>query len=262
MLIYCRRPADNANTSGDIVGYVILTAAVTPDPRYGSSVSDPKTRLAQYQRALVSWTDVAKKLNLTVLVVETTGYAKKELLAPLVNTGKSVEVIDFTPDASLLSHGKGAVEASAIDYLIAQAKLADSEAIYKATGRLTLSNHAQILKNVEINSAIARRSIDRKYCDSRLFATTAGFWRLNLREMAEEVDEDRGRYLEHVLAHRLNRAEYLHNARIERFAHRPILEGVSGTSGLPYKRVNGAVRSKLVGPIEDIFSNHLLNKQI
>lgn len=261
-LIHRPGQAGNTNKSGDIVGYVILTAAVTPDPRYGSSVSDPKIRLAQYQRALVSWTAVAEKLNFAVLVVETTGYAKKELLAPLANAGKSVEVMNFTPDALLLSRGKGAVEASAIDFLIAQAELADSDSIYKATGRLTLYNSTQILGDVGVNSAIARRSVDRRYCDSRLFVTTAGFWRLNLSEMADEVYEDRGRYLEHVLAHRLTQAEYLHDARIERFARRPVLEGVSGTSGLPYRRIDGAARSKLVGPVEDIFSNHLLSKQI
>lgn len=246
-----------------MLGYVLLTAAVTPDPRFGSAVFDPQVRLAQYQRALASWVAAATEKGWMVLVVETTGCAVSEIVAGVsVEARKSIEVVHFSPDDSLAQRGKGAIEASAIDHLISTTKIVDSATVYKATGRLILENSSKLLIDIAEEAATVRRTMDGKYCDSRFFGTTAGFWRQRLIGMANEVDDMRGRFLEHVLAHRLRDAEYTHASTIGRFTQRPVLVGVSGTTGSSYRRLDGVVRNRLWSPLEDILVNRFMNKQV
>lgn len=245
--------------AGDVLGYVILTAAVTPDPRFGSVLSDPKVRLGQYHNALAYWSKVAEKRDWKVLVVETTGFAAHDLVTP---AEQRVQALNFHPDDALVRRGKGAIEAAAIDFLLREADVPSSATFYKVTGRLTLANSSQLLTEVADGAALARRTIDGKYCDTRLFATQAAFWREHLGAMAEEVDETCGRYLEHVLAFRLVRAEYLHDVSVERFKRRPILVGISGTTGAHYGKLSGTLKNKLLSPVENAIVERFMKKQI
>lgn len=245
------------------MGYVLLTAAVTPDPRYGSAISDAGVRLAQYQHALSNWASVAAAKDWSIVLVETTGCSGDEMLGVLgCELRKSVEFLNFSPAAALSERGKGAVEASAIDHALLSLRLPDNATFYKATGRLTLQNAGKLLTKVEASTATVRRTLDGTYCDTRFFATTVGFWRERLSGMEKDVDDESGRYLEHVMANRLRHAEYFQAVDVRRFQERPLLVGVSGTNGVTYGRIGATVREKLLGSIERNLLSKLMKKQL
>lgn len=232
---------------------ILLTAAIDPDPRFGSVVSAPEERLLQYRSAITYWSGVAKDLGYMLAVVETTGSSLLD---------RKVPVISFAATDTLVAQGKGAVEAAALDYALSVSALDPGATVAKVTGRLIVRNASQLLDPIAENAVRARRTLDRKYCDSRFFVASAGFWKDHLWGMAEEVKDCEGRYLEHALAHRLNNAEYLSGARVEKFPRRPLFIGTSGTNGKRYGSMVDRMMSPPIGAAERILSAQLTRKQI
>jgi hypothetical protein len=231
---------------------ILLTAAITPDAAFASSLSDPAERLGQYKSALDVWSRVADEMACDLAVVETTGSGDK--------LRTSVRVLDFTPADDMRQHGKGAIETAAIDAAILACGLSDLSTVHKVTGRLTVRNASNLLAPLS-DGARVRRTLDRTYCDTRFFSVNVGFWRRHLSAMANEVDDNGDRYLEHVMAHRLAIAEYC-GSEIARFPERPMILGVSGTTGKPY----GTLKQQLVSPIllkaESLLASRLRLKQV
>jgi hypothetical protein len=247
------------------MGSVLLTAAVTPNPRYSSTIADASVRLSQYQEALAAWSAEAAHVGWKTIVVETTGCSEEELLANLRPQFRdAVSVIPYCPTDNLASRGKGAVEAAAIDHVLglSATTMTRSSTFYKVTGRLLVSNAKKLLFDVRENTAVVRRSMNGVYCDTRFFGTTVGFWRDQMTGMANEVDDAEGRYLEHVMAHRLTDAEYAKAAEVIRFPQRPIIVGRSGTTGSTYGGFGAAARSLLLAPYEKLLADKMMTKQV
>lgn len=245
--------------------FVLLTAAVTPAPQFGAAVSNPSERLAQYQQALSFWANDSTRCDWKIIVVETTGCPSSQLTARVPSSLlPRIIVVPFETKAELISKGKGSVEAAAIDSALNATDLpiTDESTFYKATGRLVVGNAARLLSRLPRNTAMVRRSLDGKYCDSRFFGTTVKFWKDNLSSMGDEVNDDEGRFIEHVLAHRLRDSEYRYGAAIDRFPHRPRIAGQSGTSGQKYGRLGELARGTIITPFESVLASHFTSKQI
>lgn len=231
---------------------ILLTAAVTPEASFASSLADPEERLRQYEAAIVCWTKIAYDTGCSLGVVETT--ASGHLL------GDVARVLDFTPSEAARERGKGAVEAEALDAALRAFDMDGDSTLHKVTGRLMLRNAAALVRPLPTGVATVRRTLDRSYCDTRFFSASYDVWQKYLTGMAEEVNDSGGRYLEHVMAHRLIEAEY-QGVMVERFAERPLILGASGTTGKAY----GTPRQRLVSPIkkkiEDLLVTRALLKQ-
>lgn len=236
-----------------IANFILLTAAVTPDPRFGSTVAHPGERLEEYRTAIRHWSSVADGAGFEMAVVETTG---SRALA------NDVKVIDFTPTDAQAARGKGAVEAAALEHALVTLEPARESTVVKVTGRLVVENAERLIAPVAENVARVRRTLDRRYCDSRFFLTTAGFWTDHLTDMGEDVDDSAGRYLEHSLAHRLIRSEFFGHAQVELFPVRPVFSGRSGTNGNRYGTMRDRFSSPLIGAAEHVLAQKLGSKQV
>lgn len=246
------------------MNFVLLTAAVTPNAQIQTALSDAELRLSQYQQALAFWATQCTEIGWKTILVETTGCPHEKLVknlpTPVVD---AVDVITYESLDGEARNGKGAIEAAAMDYAVQNTRfdLNGQSALYKVTGRLTLGNARRLLKGPGSNAAIVRRSLDRRYCDTRFFGTTVKFWRDHLLEMASEVNDAEGRYLEHVFAHRLSDAEYRSNAHVTPFAQRPLIGGQSGTTGAKYGQGPSLGRDLILRPVEKLLHKHLSRKQ-
>lgn len=245
--------------------FVLLTAAVTPAPQFNAALSDPSVRLSQYQEAVASWATQSAQLGWQIVIVETTGCPAPLIAAKVDSSMKSlITVIPFLAGVELISRGKGSVEAAAIDHALTSgaAGISNDSTFYKATGRLVVRNAPQLLTQLPSNTVTVRRSVDGKYCDTRFFGTTVKFWNEHLADMGADVDDNEGRYIEHVLAHRLREAEYRKGSLVRRFGTRPIIDGQSGTTGAKYGRLGSLTRGSLLRPVESFLADRFSSKQV
>lgn len=220
--------------------WIVATAAVRPSPGVRTLLTDPEVRARHYRQAIGHWRHVSARVGASLAVVETTGADP----ATLVDPGP-VTVTSFAPAPELVGRGKGAIEAAAIEHVVSVLGIPEDDTICKITGRLVVENATDLVRPVGENSAIVRRTLDRRYCDTRFFLTSGGLWRGRLSGMGRDVDDHAGRYLEHVVAHRLAVAEYESGTVVGRFAAPPVFRGVSGTSGARY----GSPLSRVCSPV-------------
>jgi hypothetical protein len=228
---------------------ILLTAAITPVQSFKGSLRDPQERLRQYRTALTSWTSVADHLHARVVVVETTGADLSSLVDPVpLGQRERILVLPYTPSLTAIQNGIGAIEAEALDE--AMLTLATREnvnaLVAKVTGRLQVHNAVQLLTAHDNTTFLARRSLNRQYVDSRFFQVPLALWNSYMTGLASEVSDLEGRYFEHAIAHRLILGEYEGRLRVLPFPQRPIVEGVSGTTG---KRYGGQFRRALNMPL-------------
>jgi len=216
--------------------HILLTAAVTPVEPFSGVLRDPGIRLRQYHKALSFWADVANRIAANVLVVETTGASSVALLSPLSLTQRrKVAVLGHSPSMSAIRKGIGAIEADAIDE--AMSSLSGRRLVTKITGRLLVRNPTDLVMSYDGGAFVARRTLDRKYVDSKLFQVPSDLWTSRLLGLGQDVNESAGRYLEHALAQRLIIGEYDGILEVQPFPRRPLIDGASGTTGRSYDRM-------------------------
>lgn len=244
---------------------VLLSAAVTPnqaflapDASYRMTVADPLARAAQYREALTGWRNVAERTGARVAVVETSGAVKSDL-----TDDPQVDFVRYLPADGLAALGKGAIETAAIDHALTTLDIAPADTVAKVTGRLQVRNAAVILHELGPDVVQVRRSIDRRFVDTRFMMFTAGVWRRYLYAMASEVDDDRSIWLERVVAQRLVTAEFTGGVTVQRFTDIPDLVGVSGTTGAAYggrrsRLLPSVLRRKSEGAIRRLFAGRIV----
>lgn len=235
---------------------IILTAAVAVNPSVVATVVDTSQRFDQYLRAVADWRRIADAVECDLAVVETSGYSTKEW------SQKGAICLSHIPTDEIATRGKGAIEAFALDMAIQELDLDAGLTIHKVTGRLMLRNWQALVLPTKERQVRIRRTIDRSYCDTRFFSLSAGEWSRTFTGMADEVRDQRGVYLEHVVAQRLVESEYKGEMCVERFPTRPALVGVSGTSGRSYGSALKRGLAKALGPVETELARRSASKQI
>jgi len=218
---------------------VLLTAAVRPDPRFKVALADPDTRLHQYVESIREWLRFGDQTGARVVVVETSRSAG---LLDGVPALRQLQVIEFESSDLMAERGKGAVEAGAIDHALTDLASKGVRTITKVTGRLGIVDAPRTLPPLAPNSVMVRRTLDRRFVDTRLIHASVDVWTASLHNMAAEVNEPAGTYLEHVVGLRLVRAEFERGTGVLRFPQRPRFRGQSGTMGSRYNRVDSAIR--------------------
>jgi hypothetical protein len=219
---------------------IVLTATVTP--QVAVRRSDPDIRAADYRRAIVSWTRVARRLGMRLVVAENSGYGA----ARLVSTSSVVPLDIPIPPSAVLERGKGAAEALIVRGALDQLELANGSRVVKATGRLRLSNPRSSLRALP-HSAFVRISLDDALgqADTRCFAARLDVITALLDGIEDEIDDDRGVYIEHAAYRRLRHSIDAGEAVFDRFPREPRIRGVSGTSNQRYVAGPDTMRFRL-----------------
>ncbi|WP_258724174.1 hypothetical protein [Cellulomonas sp. NS3] len=246
-------------------GIVLLTATVTPNGDFGIAGASPDRRREQYRRAVAHWASSLHGSPFGLAVVETSGEPAESLTRLVaVRSSAPVEVHPFAPTAGLVARGKGAIEAAAIEHVLKSREepVDGATTLFKATGRLRLLNAAVCLEPLAPATVRVRMTLDRTYADTRLLGARASVWRTCLTGMAEEVDDDAGVFLEHVVASRIAGRAALGAIAVSRFPTRPVLAGESGTSGARYSPLRQLASARLLHPLESALVRLAQRKQV
>lgn len=243
---------------------LLLTATVTPNVTSNVRLIDSALRLEQYQRAVDEWFAFASISGFELHIVETSGASPESLLSALPPAERHrVTFSNFVPDHALVSRGKGAIELAAIAaHARAHALFAEPGSLYKVTGRLTVSNARRCVDPLSYRQVRARMTLDRSYADTRLFGASSDIWPVLIEDLQNHIDDSSGVYFEHALAGFIAAKVAIRQAKLSRFATRPIFKGMSGTSGASYGELAERAQSFLVRPFEYLLASVAQKKQV
>ncbi len=245
--------------------WLLLTASVTPDPNFTVAINDPRLRRAQYVAALSAWQKDPVLEEYGLILLENTGADLDALLADANMRASSTvrPIACASPSPSSTSGGKGAAEASMLDYALGlQGLIDDNDLVVKVTGRLYVRRLEHLLRRRRSPASITlRTTLDLSYADTRLFAMNGDLFRRAFSGMGAMVREQEGKYLEHVLAMRTVEARFRHGAILSRFDGRPVFVGSSGTSGSDYFSSRTMLRHVSTAPVEAILRRVSPDKQ-
>lgn len=227
---------------------VVLTTAFRV--QVGTSVlTDPAHRTAQYAAAIARWRDL-RAAEISLHVMDCSGVPIDEVRTSLGQLAKGLAITSYSPSLDVISRGKGAIEASAMDDLMCSGAVPDNTTVFKATGRLTIANATRLLRPVSVETVVARRRADYSWVDTRFIGFRPHTWRSTFSGMAKEVDDARGVYVEHIAGYRLLRGISTHEVQWRPFEERPRFAGSSGTTGERYRPMPTAVMGTVMRPLE------------
>jgi hypothetical protein len=234
------------------LSWIMLTATVNVHPGAAVAIVDPTLRLSQYQDALARWLDLANRDGFRVMLVENSGADLRAIKIALPFTARArLEILSVgLPSEDVMRRGKGASEGVMIDEAVRAIDAQSTEWIAKGTGRLFVKNLSSALpRRGRDLSLIMRGTISGCSVDSRLLIARRAIWGTTFKDMANEVDDPEGLFIEHVIARRVIDAERSKALTVGRFRRAPQFEGFSGTSGQRYERKT-ALKRLLSSPID------------
>lgn len=230
---------------------LFLTATIDPGATLFVERRDPRTRLHDYMSALEIWLSCAAAQR--VVFCENSGFD----LTPLAHLAArhracTVEFISYRGNEAGAQRGKGYSELRLIEHaLTVSTLLADSEIVFKCTGRLTVRNAVPLFKAIAATAFDIMCPLARglSVADSRIFAATAACMREHLLTKVEMIDDRSHVNVEHALA--CAAASAVANRMVWRpFPMFPHVVGVSGSTGKlgtepPLKRAARVVYHRL-----------------
>jgi hypothetical protein len=210
-------------------------------------VASPNLRLMQYQRAVAHYSSQLPRSDYKIAMVENSG-AGADLFADVAaNFGHR---LIFIKSSQGNSPDKGVGEALMLDAAVFAlcATLGSEIDIVKVTGRLRVSNLPRVLRNSAEPFFAAQVRRDLTMVDSRLLQFQPTVWAQKFSGLAADVNESKGRWLEHALVPRLATMQFEGVGRWLPFASVPFFCGTAGSGGARYD----TLRSRLVHPMKVI----------
>lgn len=211
---------------------LLLTACINPGEMIYTVVTDADIRRSQYIDALNYY---LHETDLPIVFVENTGNDISAYFKQFVEEGR-LECLTFSGNGFCKNKGKGYGEAGILQYAVSFSSfLQDTDFIIKITGRLKVLNimrlkefHRKRLPGCEINCIL---DTDFGFADSRLLIITLEFLQNGFLVEKENINDSQGIYLEHVLFDSIyNQSDFVFYP----FFLRPLINGVSGTTGKQY----------------------------
>ena len=145
---------------------------------------------------------------------------------------KKLELLSFQQDIQkVIKKWKWFWEQQIINYALQHSEiLKNSHSFYKITGRYLIKNINNILKNeTEEENVFFRTSLlDRQNCNTAFFKTSPIFFKKNLQNVEDLVNDFNGHWLEFCYYQRLCWK------RLSSFTELPIFMGISGSWGNLY----------------------------
>jgi hypothetical protein len=242
---------------------VVLTAAVRVTASGQTVLRDPEVRLRQYARAIARWTADSEDRPWQLVVVETSG-SLHELISAVRGPHRALRFVSYEPTSEELLRGKGAFESSALDAVLRElsATANEAETIYKATGRLILSNATRCIVPLSGGSIIVRSTADFSYVDTRLFGVRLDLWEPIFSGMSKQVNDDVDMHVERVMGRRINAGLGLDALVVERFQRRPRFVGESASMGKTYGGLTVRLSDAILRPAESALRRGLRRKQL
>lgn len=212
---------------------LLLTAAIKPPSNMQMTLANDNIREREYLDSVRfhSKALAACGLQRRMILVEGSESPAESLKDACIESG--FEFIKYrysTPDRE---RGKGHREATMIQYAIDTLGARDT-LFLKITGRLRVLNLCAIINAIELQGAACFATAHAKtyYADTRVIAFTGAFWS-HVVSLSNYIDDDNGRYLEHVVAAAI-RVASLDGMRADYLYPPAQLLGTSGTHGTEY----------------------------
>lgn len=207
---------------------VLLTSAVRVSARH-TALQNADERLRLTLESIALWRSTP---GVSVVVVcDGSGVDLSAKVPPAKAGEASVECLAFQNDvAAVRQQGKGHGEGQIVTYALRHSQhLGQAQVWAKCTGKLWVENFAECLKGFQGAASFDIRGLRRvRSVDSRFYLVSSAFYAEYLAQAHEQVDDDRGWYLEHCL---LQALEVL---PIQRYVMvpPPRVAGVSGSDGV------------------------------
>ena len=188
---------------------VLLTATVDPGTTPFVLAQDPRHRLAEYVSCFRSWLDAGARADCAVVLCENSGTGLDALQRISDSSSCTSRVIAVSSNRDAHERGKGAGEMALIAAALEQApELAAAEYVLKVTGRFYVRNWEMLLwRCFQTGDADVFADIgnDLRVAETRCFLARRSFLREFCVHHADQIDDHRGRYIEHVLASAIHR---------------------------------------------------------
>lgn len=213
---------------------VVLTATISPCTNQAYlALSNPKTRLEQYRKAIVFYLN-CKEVSGVILCdnsmsVDSDFFQEKEKAKKI---GKPLEIMYIHTDESKISqYGKGYGEAEILDHVVNHScLLKQNDRFLKVTGRLMLTNADTLIKKAEPDIDIVINQCGEASVDSRFFIAKVGMYKQFFGEAKYSVNDNVGKYLENIYYDVITS----NIIRTESFFRFPRVKGQSGSLGYQY----------------------------
>ncbi|GGG21832.1 hypothetical protein GCM10007304_39590 [Rhodococcoides trifolii] len=202
-------------------------------------------RRADYESALAFYAREIKPDRAQILFVENTNADLSDFETVARREGHALSTLSYLEDPSVSEKGKGNGEALMFDRVAEFLNLSPIpiRTVTKITGRLKVKNHATLLSRcASFDRFISCRvSSDLKQVDTKYFVTDCATWTTYMTGLEPLVDEINGRYLEHAAALRFAQTRFDGLAWVQ-FRRRLHIEGISGSTGVPYGTFKHRIR--------------------
>jgi len=216
---------------------LLLTATIEPGKIPYLKRADPELRRRDYAQAFRRW--MTHPIENPIVFCENSGadVSDFDTLARDRRSAAPVEIISFRGQQDVDVRGKGYGELRLIEHALESSTiLSAAPLVMKVTGRLFISNAAEILNRVDGQSATIFCDLRQNLsvADSRVFFATPDFLRDYLFFRAQEIDDLAGVMFETVLA------RAVHHALSDGSTWKPLplsprWHGLAGTADHPYK---------------------------
>lgn len=229
---------------------LVMTATISPpDGMPGAVRSDPKLRLNDYYQALKFYLGVPNCYIDRILFLENSGSDLSVLrqLTESIEHGKKVDFISFIGDYNP-EFGKGYGEFNMLDYGLSQCNfLANTDVLWKVTGRLQILNLANLIKAAPKNYSVYcdLRSVPligeslggNNWLDLRLFSCTVEAYDRLLRNRYLELTYQQPGYInpEKYLFGIMQQAMHQDKRIKPRFRVQPVVAGYGGAGNGSYQ---------------------------
>jgi len=175
-------------------------------------ITNLQERLQQYLDSLDYAINHYSKVDYIVFCENTNySYDYSDLQKKAEKKGKKLEVLTFKGDyENIQKKGKGYGEGEIIKYALNHsAILAQSNCFYKLTGRVCVANFDKIIRTTPFENAFVfspwfEREFKR-YTRTSFYKASIPFYKQNLMDAYLEVDDNQGKYLEHVFFDKLSK---------------------------------------------------------
>jgi hypothetical protein len=217
---------------------ILLTACVNPDGMAYTSLQDTNGRIKQYKEALDFY---LKNTAYHILIVENTMYDFGVDYALYIASGR-LECLTFNGNDFDKSLGKGFGEALIIQYAFNHSVLLKSYSYFiKITGRVIIENihtlvkYSRLLKD-ERNIVACNIRPKKKIASAVFFIAKKEFITSYFLPFADEIDDSRNKWFEHVLFDAIMRCKK-ENYKSVIFPVPIKIKGIAGTTSLDYPKV-------------------------
>lgn len=191
---------------------LFLTATITVKDHVGNTLRrDPAVRLRDYETALRRWLDTPGQFQIVFCENSASDLSTLKALAEQHNPHqRQVEFLSFDAPEFAPNKGKGYGEMLIFAHTLKHSRLILPETrLIKMTGRHYLLNFAALLQTVEQNPDVDIFCIFYEaltYVDARCFVIRADIAENYFLPFAEQIDEDKRVWFEHILARAVHHA--------------------------------------------------------